>query len=44
MNVSLSLEIDGHKDIYEFFLVKAVRDTLIFAEETAIFDGKKKRI
>jgi hypothetical protein len=37
MNASLELEINGHKDVYAFFLVKAVQDTLIFAEETAIF-------
>jgi predicted ATPase len=42
MNASLNLEIDGHKDTYNFSLVKAVQDTLIFSEETAIFDGKKR--
>jgi predicted ATPase len=42
LTVSLSLEIDGHKDVYEFSLTKAVQDSLIFTEETAIFDGHKK--
>jgi predicted ATPase len=44
MNASLNLEIDSHKDVYEFSLVKAVQDTLIFAEETAIFDGKRREL
>jgi predicted ATPase len=42
MNASLELEIDSHKDVYGFSLVKAVQDTLIFSEETALFDGKKR--
>jgi predicted ATPase len=42
LTASLSLELDDHKDVYEFSLVKAVQDTLIFSEETAIFDGRKK--
>ncbi|MDR0730966.1 MAG: AAA family ATPase [Treponema sp.] len=42
LTVSLSLEINSHKDVYEFSLAKAVQDTLIFAEEAAIFDGHKK--
>jgi predicted ATPase len=39
---SLDLDIDKHQDTYEFTLAKAVQDTLIFAEEIAIFDGRKK--
>jgi predicted ATPase len=42
LNASLSLKINDHRNVYEFSLVKAVQDTLIFAEETAIFDGRKK--
>jgi predicted ATPase len=42
MNASLNFEIDNHKDVYEFSLVKAVQDTLVFAEETAIYDGKRR--
>ncbi|MDR1219007.1 MAG: AAA family ATPase [Treponema sp.] len=42
LTASLCLEIDGHNDVYEFSLAKAARDTLIFAEETAAFDGRKK--
>ncbi|MDR2446202.1 MAG: AAA family ATPase [Treponema sp.] len=42
LKASLSLRIDNHDDVYEFSLVKAVQDTLIFAEETASFDGRKK--
>jgi predicted ATPase len=41
LTASLSMEIDGHKDVYEFSLVKAVQDTLVFSEEAAIFDGHK---
>jgi predicted ATPase len=42
LTASLELEIDNHRDVYEFSLVKAVQDTLVFAEETAIFDRRKK--
>jgi predicted ATPase len=42
LNASLTLEMNNHSNIYEFSLVKAVQDTLIFAEETAVFDGHKK--
>jgi predicted ATPase len=42
LTASLDLEIGNHRDVYEFSLVKAVQDTLIFAEETAAFDGHKK--
>jgi predicted ATPase len=42
ITASLKLDIDNHRDVYEFSLVKAVRDTLIFAEETATFDGHER--
>jgi predicted ATPase len=42
--IAASLELDNgnHHDRYEFLLAKAVQDTLVFAEETATFDDRKK--
>jgi predicted ATPase len=42
LTASLELEDNGRKNRYEFSLVKAVQDTLIFSEECAVFDGKKR--
>jgi predicted ATPase len=39
---SMKLDIDTRHAIYEFSLEKAARDTLIFTEETATFNGNKK--
>lgn len=41
ISASLEFENKNFKDIYEFSLVKAVNDTLIFAEET-IVSGKQR--
>jgi predicted ATPase len=41
LNASLEFIDNGHTDIYNFSLVKATQDTLIFSEEIVVYDGKK---